>query len=98
MKKRIPAIVLVWLIIDLYFFNAVKTLTANIDVIWGYWLFDALLATSVLYSVMAQKMKYVSWLMALMLISFVPKLIGSVVLLLEDIPACSAVFRRVVTG
>jgi predicted MPP superfamily phosphohydrolase len=85
MKKRIPAITLFWLIIDIYFFTAVETLTHNTFLYFAYWLFDALLAGVILYSVMTSKTKLVSWLMALMMLSFVPKLVGSMVLLLEDI-------------
>jgi predicted MPP superfamily phosphohydrolase len=85
MKKRIPAIVLLWLIIDIYFFTAVETLTHDISLYLAYWLFDALLAGTILYSVITGKTKLVSWLMALMLLSFIPKLVGSIVLVLEDI-------------
>jgi predicted MPP superfamily phosphohydrolase len=85
MKKRIPAIVLLWLIIDIYFFTAVETLTHDISLYLAYWLFDALLAGTLLYSVTTGKTKLVSWLMALMLLSFIPKLVGSIVLMLEDI-------------
>lgn len=85
MKKRIPAIVLLWLIIDIYFFTVVETLTHDISLYLAYWLFDALLAGTILYSVITGKTKLVSWLMALMLLSFIPKLVGSIVLMLEDI-------------
>jgi len=85
MKKRIPAVILFWLTIDIYFFTAVETLTANTSVYFTYWLFDALLAGALLYSAMRGKIKLVSWLMAPMLLSFVPKLVGSILLLLEDV-------------
>lgn len=91
MKKRILAIVLLWLIIDTYFFTAVETLTQNSFLYLAYWLFDALLAGTILFSVMTRKTKLVSWLMALMLLSFVPKLVGSIVMVLED-------FTRVFRG
>jgi predicted MPP superfamily phosphohydrolase len=85
MKKRVPAIVLLWLIIDMYFFAAVQTLTANTTIYLIYWLFDGLLAATIVFSAFTGKTKVISWLMALMLLSFVPKLIGSIVLLLEDV-------------
>lgn len=85
MKKRVPAIVLLWLIIDVYFFAAVQTLTANTTVYLAYWLFDGLLGATIVFSAFTGKTKVISWLMALMLLSFVPKLIGSIVLLLEDV-------------
>ena len=85
MKKRVPAIVLLWLIIDMYFFAAVQTLTANTTIYLIYWLVDGLLAATIVYSAITGKTKIISWLMAAMLLSFVPKLIGTVVLLLEDV-------------
>ena len=85
MKKRIPAIVLLWLIIDIYFFSAVETLTTNTFIYFAYWLFDALLVSTITYSALTGNMKIVSRLMAPMLLSFVPKLAGSIVLFLEDI-------------
>ncbi|QEC77055.1 metallophosphoesterase [Mucilaginibacter ginsenosidivorax] len=85
MKKRVPAIVLLWLIIDVYFFAAVQTLTANTTIYLAYWLFDGLLGATIVFSAFTGKTKVISWLMALMLLSFVPKLIGSIVLLLEDV-------------
>jgi predicted MPP superfamily phosphohydrolase len=85
MKKRVPAIVLLWLIIDMYFFAAVQTLTANPTIYLIYWLVDGLLAATIVYSAFTGKTKIISWLMAVMLLSFVPKLIGTIVLLLEDV-------------
>lgn len=85
MKKRVPAIVMLWLIIDIYFFAAVQTLTANTAIYLIYWLFDGLLGATIVFSAFTGKTKIISWLMALMLLSFVPKLIGSIVLLLEDV-------------
>ncbi|WP_183565245.1 metallophosphoesterase [Mucilaginibacter sp. SP1R1] len=90
MKNRIPAIILFWLIIDIYFFSAVATLTINTSVYLAYWIFDLLLAGTILYSAIAGKTKLISGVMALMLLSLVPKLVGSIVLVLEDI---TRVFR-----
>lgn len=69
----------------MYFFAAVQTLTANTTIYLIYWLFDGLLAATIVFSAFTGKTKVISWLMALMLLSFVPKLIGSIVLLLEDV-------------
>ena len=84
MKTRIPAIILLWLLIDIYFFSAVATLTVNTSLYLVYWLFDALLAGTIIYSVFTRNTKLISWLMASMLLSFVPKLVSSIVLVLED--------------
>jgi predicted MPP superfamily phosphohydrolase len=89
MKKRIPFIILLWLFADLYFFSAVRTLTNNQFVLIAYWICDILLATGIVYTFMnmggKRAPKAISWLMALMLLSVVPKLISFPVLLLEDI-------------
>jgi predicted MPP superfamily phosphohydrolase len=85
MRTRIPAIILLWLIIDIYFFNVIETLGLNSNVKLGYWLFDALLTSAIVISAFARSRRFISWLMALMLLSFVPKLVGSLILLLEDI-------------
>jgi predicted MPP superfamily phosphohydrolase len=84
MKTRISAIILLWLLIDIYFFSAVATLTINTSVYLVYWLFDALLAGTIIFSAFTRNTKLVSWLMASMLLSFIPKLVSSLILVLED--------------
>jgi len=85
MKKRISAILLLWLIIDIYFFTAIETVSHNQFIYLTYWLVDALLAGTILYSALMVKTRLVSELIALMLLSFVPKLVGSLILALEDL-------------
>jgi predicted MPP superfamily phosphohydrolase len=90
MKKRIPYIVLLWLVADIYFYTAVSTITANAIILWTYWLADFLLVTGILYIILGRKRGglptgLISWLMALMVLSFVPKLFALPILLLEDI-------------
>jgi predicted MPP superfamily phosphohydrolase len=90
MKKRIPSIIAIWLLADLYFFQAIKTLTASNFILWGYWLFDIFIAAGVFYTVVFRKKKQISpkvisLLMALMLLLLVPKLFALPVLLVEDI-------------
>jgi len=90
MKQRIPFIVALWLLIDLYFFQAVQTLTANHFILWGYWLYDLLTGTAILYVALSSGLSrkfpaLISFLMTLMLISFIPKLCAIPILLLEDI-------------
>jgi len=95
MKKRAPFIILIWIITDLYFFQAVKTLTSLNFILWGYWAIDFVTAAVVLYFAVSRKTdkdpKYVPWLMALMLLSVVPKLFALLVLVPEDI---GRVFRH----
>jgi predicted MPP superfamily phosphohydrolase len=90
MKKRIPFVVALWLITDGYFFGAIQTLTTNNFILWGYWLYDIFTGTAILYAVMGTGVSkkfpaLLSWLMALMMLSLVPKIGASPVLLLEDI-------------
>ncbi|MDB5023213.1 MAG: metallophosphoesterase [Mucilaginibacter sp.] len=90
MKKRIPYILLLLLIADLYFFQAVKTLTANVYILCAYWAFDLLLILGLLYVMTDRRAnksspRLITWLMALTLLSLIPKLFAAPVLLLEDI-------------
>lgn len=85
MKIRISAILLIWLLIDIYFFTAIQTVTSNPFVYFIYWLVDLLLAGTIVYSSLKGKTKILSGLVASVLLFFVPKLIGSLILLLEDL-------------
>lgn len=87
MNRLIP-IMIIWLIADIYVFQAVKTATSNRYIWWVFWLFDGLVATMVLYFMLSGKpvvnsMKSIYW--GLMLLSLLPKLIVIPFLLLEDI-------------
>ncbi|QJD98216.1 metallophosphoesterase [Mucilaginibacter robiniae] len=89
MKQRIAYITLIWILTDLYFFQAVHTLSNNALIVYGYWLIDLILVGGIFYVSRGQRMRQhprlVSVLMALMLLAVVPKIFGSTVLLLEDI-------------
>ena len=94
--RRLPFILLAWVIADVYFFQAVNTLTANDLILWGYWLIDVLIVTGFGFLISLrrtnrQPAKLISWLMALTLLTVVPKIIASPVLLLEDI---TRIFRH----
>jgi len=90
MKTRLPFILLAWVASDIYFFEAVKTLTNNGFVLWGYWLVDLVLATGFAYLVTRRKVtrqypNLTAALMAMTLLVFIPKIFALPVLLLEDI-------------
>jgi predicted MPP superfamily phosphohydrolase len=87
MKNRLPFILLAWVIADVYFFQAVTTLTTNGFILWGYWLIDVLLAIGFasLMLGLGRRPGLISWLMALVLLTFVPKVFALPVLLIEDI-------------
>lgn len=85
MKTRFSVVLLLWLVVDSYFFMAVRTLTHHPLIYLTYWLVDALLIGTILYSVLRGNIKLLSRLIAPMLLSIVPKLFGSLILLLEDL-------------
>lgn len=95
MLNRLLPIVFLWLLIDIYFFQAVHTATMPLDstlayVIYAtYWLFEATLISFILFIAFTGKLragnaKNIHWAMGLMILSVVPKLIASPLLLLED--------------
>lgn len=103
MKKRFIAIITLWLIVDLYFFMAVLRLTDNPLIHVIYWLIEGLVMGALVYSVLKSNTHLLSRLMAPMLLLFVPKLFGSIVLLAEDItrlfrgfPVRSAILSEIV--
>jgi len=89
MRNRLPFILLAWVIADIYFFQAVTTLTANSWVHLAYWLVDVVLVVGFVLMFLGPLNRRPGWLvsglMALTLLSFVPKLFGFPVLLIEDI-------------
>lgn len=85
MKTRFFVILLLWLVVDSYFFMAVGTVTDHPLIYLAYWLVDALLVSTILYSVLKGNTKLLSRLIAPMLLSIVPKLFGSLILILEDL-------------
>lgn len=96
MRRRLPFILLAWVASDIYFFEAVKTLTTNEFILWGYWLIDFLIALG-FYVVIAQRrgnrqsQGLIAGLMAATLLVFIPKIFALPVLLLEDI---TRIFRH----
>jgi len=90
MRQRIPFILLIWLIADVYFFHAVKILTDNSAIAtWIYWMIDALLIGGIIFFMLVRQVGrtpgVISILMAGLLLSAVPKILALPVLLVEDI-------------
>jgi predicted MPP superfamily phosphohydrolase len=90
MKQRIPFIILIWLIADIYFFHAVKILTDNSAIAtWIYWMIDVLLIGGIILFMFIRRIgrnqAIISILMAGLLLSAVPKILALPVLLIEDI-------------
>jgi uncharacterized protein len=86
MKRRIPFVVAAWLVVDFYFFQAVTTLTGLSYILIAYWLFDITIGACILYFALGRgQSNAISWFMAFMLLSLVPKLVALPVLLIGDI-------------
>jgi predicted MPP superfamily phosphohydrolase len=95
MAKRLPLIILLWLVTDLYFYQAVQVLVNSGALLWCYWLIDLLLMAGIVAIIFVRRgsaiqQTLITWLMGLMLLSFVPRLFSLPVLLVEDI---SRLFR-----
>jgi predicted MPP superfamily phosphohydrolase len=96
MIKRLPFILLAWVLADIYFYRAVETLTNNEFILWAYWLVDITLLAGFALVIGQHRANrppgnIIAWLMAATLLVFVPKIFALPVLLLEDI---TQVFRH----
>lgn len=86
MKARIPLILLLLVTADIYFYQAVETLTTNSFILSGYWLLDLSLIVGLIFAFTQRKSmpKLAPILMTAFLLMLVPKLFGMPVLALED--------------
>ncbi len=96
MAKRFPLIVLLWLGTDLYFYQAIRTLSTAEIYYWPYWGVDITLIFGIVAAIFLRRgfpvqQTLITWLIGLMLLSFVPRLFSLPVLLMEDI---SRLFRN----
>lgn len=90
MAKRLSLILLLFLVGDTYFYQAVITLTQNPLLHLSYWVIDILLITGIISTVFMlragnQVQRLLSLLMTALLLIFIPKLFSSPILLAEDI-------------
>ncbi|MEO5891749.1 MAG: metallophosphoesterase [Ferruginibacter sp.] len=90
MAKRLPLIILLWLVTDFYFYQAVQTLVHSGAYLWAYWLIDLVLMTGIVAVIFVRRaarfqQTLIAWLMGLMLLTFVPRLFSMPILLVEDI-------------
>lgn len=90
MAKRLPLILLLWLVADLYFYQALQTLIHSGALLWTYWLIDLLLAVGIVTVIFVRRGSRlqetaIAWLMGLMLLAFIPRLFSVPLLLVEDI-------------
>jgi predicted MPP superfamily phosphohydrolase len=90
MAKRLSLILLLFLVGDIYFYQAVITLTRNTALHISYWIVDILLIAGIISTVSMlragkQVQRILPMLMTAMLLIFIPKLFSSLILLAEDI-------------
>ena len=95
MAKRVPLIILLWLCADLYFYQAIHTLTDSPFFSWIYWAIDFILmggTAAMIFLPRGSKMQQqlINWIIGLMLLAFIPRLFSVPILLIEDI---SRLFR-----
>jgi len=88
--KRLPLIILLWLGTDFYFYQVIQTLASSSPFLWLYWLIDLLLIGGVVTAFLLRRgsglqQKLISWMMTLMLLSFVPRLFSLPILAIEDV-------------
>ncbi len=90
MARRLLLMLLIFVVSDIYFYQAVTTLTGNPLIHLGYWLIDIILMAGMLFIVFARRtgsnaQRFIQILLSAMLLMFIPKVFSSLVLLAEDI-------------
>ncbi|MGJ1198659.1 metallophosphoesterase [Sphingobacterium spiritivorum] len=90
MAKRLILILLLFLVADVYFYQAVSTLTENTLIRAIYWSVDVLLFAGIIAIVFLRKagnnlQRFIPMLITAMLVIFIPKLFSFPILLAEDI-------------
>jgi uncharacterized protein len=90
MAKRLPLIVALWLLTDIYFSQAVGELVHSGGWLWVYWLVEVFIMTGVALAIFLRRgsplqQRMIAWLMGLMLLAFIPRLFSIPFLLVEDI-------------
>jgi predicted MPP superfamily phosphohydrolase len=90
MARRLLLMLLIFVVSDIYFYQAIATLTGNPLIHAGYWLIDITLFAGILFVVFARRtgsnaQRFIQFLMSAMLLIFIPKVFSSLVLLAEDL-------------
>ena len=97
MAARVFIVLIIWLGIDFYFFQAIKTVTANPKIHWAYWIVETVMMAIAFYFFISGKFatanpKMLNIVSGAMMILLIPKLFVAPVMLAED------VFRLVFAG
>ncbi|WP_343672008.1 metallophosphoesterase [Chitinophaga sp.] len=87
---RFPLMLLLFLVGDLYFYQAVSTLSQDPMLHFGYWLLDILLIGAIISIIFVRRAgftaeRFIAVVIGAMMLIFIPKLFSSPVLLAEDI-------------
>ncbi|WP_343303911.1 metallophosphoesterase [Chitinophaga niabensis] len=90
MARRLLLMLFIFVVSDIYFYQAISTLTGNPLVHLGYWLIDITLFAGILFIIFARRtgnnaQRFIAILISAMLLMFIPKVFSSLVLLAEDI-------------
>jgi len=90
MVFRFLILITCWLLIDVYVFQSVKSITSNTLFYWIYWLVDILIIVLILYFALSGKFangpsKYTSWIMGIMMVILVPKIVVLPFLFIDDL-------------
>ncbi|PZR28116.1 MAG: phosphohydrolase [Citrobacter freundii] len=90
MVRRLLMILLLFLVADIYFYQAVTTLSKNGTLRLVYWLIDALLITGMISIIWLRRtgenaQRWIAGLMSALLLVFIPKLVATPILLAGDL-------------
>lgn len=90
MVRRLLMILLLFLVADIYFYQAVTTLSQNGTLRLIYWLIDALLIAGMITIIWLRRsgenaQRWIAGLMSALLLIFIPKLVATPILLAGDI-------------
>ena len=85
MKLRVLTFVFLWLVVDYFFFTAVRTVSDSYLVYMAYWLFDIGLIVLAVISFIQKKIALVTSLITILLLTFISKFFTGILLLGVDI-------------
>ena len=90
MVFRFLILITCWLLIDVYVFQSIKSITSNTLFYWIYWVLDILIIVLILYFALSGKFangpsKYTSWIMGIMMVILVPKIVVLPFLFIDDL-------------
>lgn len=90
MARRLLLMLLIFVVSDIYFYQAIATLTGNPLIHLSYWVIDITLIAGILFIMFVRRtgsnaQRFIAVLISAMLLMFIPKVFSSLVLLAEDI-------------